>query len=78
MTKRVEVVKDVPDAKVAQVKAEFEAAGATVTTTRQPDGLWTVTATFDDDPIQVAKTKFATKAARTKPKTKTKKKAPKT
>ena len=76
MTKRVEVVKDVPDAKVAQVKAEFEAAGATVTTTKQPDGLWTVTATFDDDTKQAIKTKSTTKAPRTKARSKAKK-APK-
>jgi hypothetical protein len=48
MSKRVEVVKDVPDSDLARVKAEFEAAGATVTTQKQPNGLWTVTATFDD------------------------------
>ena len=44
---RTEVLKDVPAADVDRVVADFEAEGATVTKTLQPDGkLFTVTATF--------------------------------
>jgi hypothetical protein len=41
-----QVLTDVPEADVNQVVADFEAQGATVTKTRQPDGKFTVTANF--------------------------------
>ena len=40
--------KDVPESDRARVVAGFEAQGATVTTEKQPDGLWTVIAKFPD------------------------------
>ncbi len=46
MTQYTEVLTDIPDANIASVKAQFEAAGATVTVTKQPNGLWTVTAVY--------------------------------
>jgi len=45
-----ETVKNVPNADVARVKAEFEAEGATVTVSPNSDGTTSdVTATFPDD-----------------------------
>jgi hypothetical protein len=41
-----QVLKDVPAEDVEQVVADFEAQGATVTKTQQPDGKFTVTAVF--------------------------------
>lgn len=46
MTQKTEVLTDIPDTDIAGVKAQFEAAGATVTVTQQPNGLWTLTAVF--------------------------------
>jgi hypothetical protein len=46
---RQETLKDVPADKVEQVVQDFKAAGATkVTKTKQSNGKFTVTATFDD------------------------------
>jgi hypothetical protein len=48
MSKRVEVLKDVPDADLARVKNQFKAAGARkITATLQDNGLWTLTAVFE-------------------------------
>ena len=43
---RQEVLTDVPDSDVNEVVGDFESEGATVEKTKQPDGNWTVTATF--------------------------------
>lgn len=43
---RTEVLKDVPDEAVEQVMQDFRDEGATPTKQKQPNGLWTVTATF--------------------------------
>ncbi len=44
---RVETLTDVPDSDVAQVVDDFKKAGAiTVNATKQPNGKWTVVATF--------------------------------
>jgi hypothetical protein len=43
---RVETLSDVPDSEVDQVVKDFESEGAKVTKTQQPDGKWTVVATF--------------------------------
>ena len=48
MSQRTEVLKDIPEADLPRVKAQYEAAGATVTATKQPNGLWTITAVFHD------------------------------
>ena len=45
---RVEEIRDVPGDEVDQLVADFESEGATVERIRQPDGLWTVRATFPD------------------------------
>ena len=44
---RVETKTDIPNEDLIKVMDEFKDAGATaVTPTRQPNGLWTVVATF--------------------------------
>jgi hypothetical protein len=43
---RTETLNDVPDSEVEQVVQDYKDEGATVTKTRNPDGTWTVTATF--------------------------------
>lgn len=43
---RQEILTDVPDSDLARVVKDFESEGATVTKEKQPDGNWTVTATF--------------------------------
>lgn len=48
--KHNETLTDVPDSERAALIKEFEAAGATVTSTKQPDGNWTVVATFGGKP----------------------------
>ncbi len=40
--------RNVPDDQVATVVAGFEAEGGKVTKVRNPDGTWTVEATFPD------------------------------
>lgn len=42
----VETLTDVSDSDVDQIVSDFEKAGATVTKTKQANGLWTVKATF--------------------------------
>jgi N-acetylmuramoyl-L-alanine amidase len=44
----VRILKDVPDSDLRELVDDFESEGATVETTRQPDGRWTVKATFPD------------------------------
>ncbi|MGA2465844.1 MAG: hypothetical protein ABSH06_16010 [Thermodesulfobacteriota bacterium] len=43
---RVETLTDIPDNDVDKVVSDFESEGATVTKTRQANGMWTVVATF--------------------------------
>lgn len=45
---RTEILRNVPDADLKEVVDDFKSEGATVTTDRQPDCRWTVTATFPD------------------------------
>lgn len=45
---RVETLTDIPDTEVDQVVNDFKSEGATVTKTRQANGMWTVVATFPD------------------------------
>ncbi len=45
---RVRTLTDIPDNEVDQVVRDFESEGATVTKKRQPNGMWTVVATFPD------------------------------
>ncbi len=47
MTSRTEVIKDIPPADLERVKAQYLAAGAKVSATKQANGLYTVTAVFD-------------------------------
>ncbi|OUM00606.1 hypothetical protein [Variovorax sp. JS1663] len=42
-----EILRDVPAEEVDQVTSDFQAIGATVTRTMQPNGMFTVTANFD-------------------------------
>ena len=42
------VLKDVPEAEVDKVVADFEDEGATVTKEKQSDGKWTVRASLPD------------------------------
>lgn len=46
---RQEILTDVPESDIDRVVKDFESEGATVTKVKQPDGNWTVTATFPDD-----------------------------
>lgn len=39
---------DIPGGDVDEVVRDFESEGATVEKTEQPNGMWTVTATFPD------------------------------
>jgi hypothetical protein len=41
-------LRNVPDSEVDQVVSDFESEGANVERTQNPDGTWTVTATFPD------------------------------
>lgn len=71
---KTEILTDLPDSELAQVVEDFESEGATVSKTKQPDGLWTVTATFPDDEAAAAKAKApAKKSAPAKKKAKQKK-----
>lgn len=45
----VERLRNVPEADLPEVVEDFESEGATVSTELQPDGRWTVSATFPDD-----------------------------
>ena len=46
MPGRVEVIHDVPEDQKQRLTSDFKAAGASVAWSKQPDGKWTVTATF--------------------------------
>ena len=46
-----EVLKDVPNAKVAEIKSSFEQEGASVIVKDQGNGLSTLVATFPDPPV---------------------------
>ena len=62
---RVEVLKDVPNANVAEIKASFEDEGATVIVTAQGNDLSTLVAIFPDEPASdTAKTVLSKRAAR--------------
>jgi hypothetical protein len=43
-----EILSDIPESDLDRVVKDFESEGATVTKKKQPDGNWTVTATFPD------------------------------
>ena len=43
---RVEVLRDVPESEKARIEGDFVLEGATVESVRQPDGKWTIHATF--------------------------------
>lgn len=45
---RQEIINNVPDAEVPRIKAEFEAAGATVVVTSNGDNTSKIVATFPD------------------------------
>ena len=45
---RTETLNKVADSEVAQVVADYESNGATVSQTKNADGTWTVVATFPD------------------------------
>lgn len=49
----IEVLTDVPDAKVAEIKASFEGEGASVDVVKQGNGLSKLFATFPDPPTSV-------------------------
>jgi len=44
-----EILRDVPQDSLDEVVADYREEGAEVTTTPQPNGLFTVTAVFQDD-----------------------------
>lgn len=44
-----EILRDVPAESLDEVVTDYRDAGAEVTTTSQPNGLFTVTAVFQDD-----------------------------
>lgn len=46
---RIEVLKDIPDSEVEEVVSDFESEGASVEREEQDNGLWKVTATFDNE-----------------------------
>lgn len=46
MSLKDSVLTDVPDSDKEDIVKQFQAEGATVTTKRQPDGKWTITAVF--------------------------------
>ena len=54
--KRVETLTDVPDDAVDQIVSDYQDEGATVTKKKQPNGKWTVTATFSSETLAAAKT----------------------
>jgi hypothetical protein len=43
------ILTDIPQSDLDRVVKDFESEGATVTKEKQPDGNWTVKATFPDD-----------------------------
>lgn len=61
---RTETLRNVPDASLAEVVEDFKSDGASVTTDRQPDGRWTVTATFSDETQPGPATRAARKPSR--------------
>ncbi len=61
---RTETLRNVPDADLDEVVADFKSEGASVTTDRQPNGQWTVTATFPDGAQAGPSTRAAPKPAR--------------
>lgn len=46
---RQEILSDIPESELDRVVKDFESEGATVTKEKQPDGNWTVKATFLND-----------------------------
>lgn len=48
---RKEELRDIPESELQEVVKDFESEGATVTTVKQPNGLWTVIATFPDTQV---------------------------
>jgi hypothetical protein len=43
-----ETLTNVPSSEKEEVVSDFESEGATVQSQREPDGTWTITATFPD------------------------------
>ena len=46
MPKRTEVIRDIPDDQRVRLEADYKSLGASIKWEKQPDGNWTLTATF--------------------------------